>query len=103
MVPPHGLVLNVDELVAEFGPAAVSRGTRYADLGRVRDTDWDEDALELTGHCWGSEDNLYRVSAGFQRSGDDLRLEWAECSCPVGAYCKHAVALLMAASSSHPP
>ena len=43
MVPPLGLVLNIGELVAEFGSATVSRGTRYADLGRVSDTDWNED------------------------------------------------------------
>ena len=101
MVPPLGLVLNIGELVAEFGSATVSRGTRYADLGRVSDTDWIEDDLELTGLCSGSDGHRYRVAAGFQRSGDDLRLAWAECSCPVGVYCKHAVALLLTASSNH--
>ena len=39
MVSPHGFVLNIGELVAEFGSATVSRGTRYANLGRVSDTD----------------------------------------------------------------
>lgn len=101
MVPPLGFVLNIGELVAEFGSATVSRGTRYADLGRVSDTDWNEEDLELAGLCSGSDGHRYRVAAGFQRSGDDLRLVWAECSCPVGVYCKHAVALLLTASSNH--
>ncbi|MEU0494350.1 SNF2-related protein [Mycobacterium sp. NPDC006124] len=101
MVPPLGLVLNIGELVAEFGSATVSRGTRYADLGRVSDVDWDEDDLELIGLCSGSDGHRYRVAAGFRRSGEDLALAWAECSCPVGVYCKHAVALLLTASSNH--
>jgi len=101
MVPPPDLVLNIGELVAEFGSATVSRGTRYADLGRVGDADWDEEDLELTGLCSGSDGHRYRVAAGFQRSGEDLRLVWAECSCPVGVYCKHAVALLLTAASNH--
>jgi superfamily II DNA or RNA helicase len=101
MVSSHGFVLNTSELLGEFEPATVTRGTRYANLGRVRNTAWSDDGLELSGHCAGSDDNLYLVHVGFERFGDDLRLAWAECSCPVVAYCKHAVALLLTAAG-HP-
>ncbi len=105
MVSPHGFDLDVGELLAEFDSATVARGTRYANLGRVRDTAWSDDGLELTGSCSGSGGHLYRVTAGFQRFGDDLRLALASCSCPVGVYCKHAVALVLTASSdgAQPP
>ncbi len=105
MVSPHGFVLNVGELLAEFDSATVSRGTRYANLGRVGNAAWSDDGLELTGTCSGSGDSLYWVTAGFERFGDDVGLVWASCSCPVGAFCKHAVALLLTACSgcAQPP
>jgi superfamily II DNA or RNA helicase len=99
MVPPHGFSLGADELLADFDPATVSRGTRYANLDRVRGAAWSDDGLELTGLCSGSEYQPYSVNVGFRRVGDDLRLDWADCTCPVGAYCKHAVALLLTASA----
>ncbi|MBJ7336653.1 DEAD/DEAH box helicase [Mycolicibacterium sp.] len=103
MVSPHGL--DVDELLAEFDSASVARGTRYANLGRVGTTSWSDDGLVLTGTCNGSGDNLYWVTIGFDRFGEDLELARASCSCPVGAYCKHAVALLLTAcwGSGSPP
>ena len=103
MVPPPGL--DVDELLAEFDSASVARGTRYANLGRVGETSWSDDGLTLTGTCSGSADNLYWVTLGFGRRGDDLELARASCSCPVGAYCKHGVALLLTAcwGSGAPP
>jgi superfamily II DNA or RNA helicase len=102
MGAPDGFAIDADELVADFGSATVARGTRYANLNRVRDTAWSDDGLALSGFCSGSDYHLYAVTAGFQRLGADLRLAWADCSCPVGAYCKHAVALLLTASAGQP-
>ncbi|MDT5152886.1 MAG: hypothetical protein QOI01_4619 [Mycobacterium sp.] len=103
MVSRRSFVINTGELLADFDAATVTRGTRYANLGRARDTAWSDDGLELTGFCSGSGNNLYWVTVGFERIGDDLILGSVDCTCPVGAYCKHAVALLLTASSAHPP
>ena len=102
MMLPNGFVLNDDEMLADFDAGTLSRGTRYANLGRVRGVEWGNDGLELSAWCAGSGLNLYWVTTRFQRRGDHLELVWAECSCPVGAYCKHAVALLVTASSGRP-
>jgi superfamily II DNA or RNA helicase len=105
MLSPHGFVLDTDELLADFDDAAITRGLRYANQGRVRDTAWSDDGLELTGFCSGSGDRVYGVSVNFESFDDDLELVSADCSCPVGAYCKHAVALLLTAAQgeSRPP
>jgi superfamily II DNA or RNA helicase len=103
MVSRRSFVINTGELLADFDAATVTRGTRYANLGRARDTAWSDDGLELTGFCSGSGNNLYWVTVGFERIGDGLILGSVDCTCPVGAYCKHAVALLLTASSAHPP
>jgi superfamily II DNA or RNA helicase len=105
MVTRRSFVLNADDLLGDFDIGTVTRGTRYANLGRVRDAAWSDDGLELTGWCSGSGDNLYLVEVGFRRFGDELLLASVDCSCPVGAYCKHAVALLLTASSrdAQPP
>jgi superfamily II DNA or RNA helicase len=102
MSSPHGFELNTDQLLADFDVATISRGARYANLGRVRDMAWSDDGLVLTGWCHGSDHNKYWVDTRFRHVGDGLALAWVDCTCPVGAYCKHAVALLMTASSGYP-
>jgi superfamily II DNA or RNA helicase len=102
MSSPHGFVIRPDDLLTFFGSATVARGQRYANLGRVRDVAWSGDGLDLTGRCSGSADHLYQVSVSFEHVGDGLAVEWASCSCPVGAFCKHAVALVLTAGSGQP-
>ena len=101
MMLPNGYVLGAGELLADFDSASVARGTRYANLGRVYDMVWSDGGLTLSGRCSGSGDVSYVVNATFARVDDGYGLGWAECSCPVGAYCKHAVALLLTASFVH--
>ncbi|MDT5398139.1 MAG: hypothetical protein QOK33_1370 [Mycobacterium sp.] len=96
MFSPQGFDLDVDELLAQFSSATIQRGLLYAEQGRVRTTKWRDDGLELTGRCSGSGANVYRVSATFEYVDGGLRLSWIDCSCPIGTYCKHAVALLVA-------
>jgi superfamily II DNA or RNA helicase len=97
MFSPRGF--DLDELLAQFGSATVQRGLQYANQGSVRDTIWSDDGLELTGRCAGSGNNVYRVIARFEYTPDGRELTWADCSCPIGSYCKHAVALLITADS----
>jgi superfamily II DNA or RNA helicase len=95
---PHGVTISLDDLDADFDSATVARGVQYAHQGRVRDATWCADECVLTGAVLGSSNRVYRTEVGFDEYGP----MWAECSCPVGAYCKHAVALLLTAAANAP-
>ena len=106
MVSRRSFDLVIDEVLADFDVDTVARGTRYANLGRVHDVKWSDDGLELTGWCAGSGHSQYWVATRFRRLGpaftDAIMLAWVDCSCPVGVYCKHAVALLLTEASGRP-
>ena len=103
MLSPHGFGLDLDELLAQFGSATIQRGLQYASQGRVRDPVWSDDGLKLAGRCCGSGVNVYQVNAFFEYVADRRSLAWVQCSCPIGSYCKHAVAVLITAGSGHSP
>jgi uncharacterized Zn finger protein len=65
------------------------RGENYHRQGRIQ-RPRREDRL-LKAECRGSRPNPYHVEARLDADG----IAWAECSCPVGGGCKHAVALLL--------
>ncbi|MFB6278528.1 MAG: SWIM zinc finger domain-containing protein [Salinibacter sp.] len=65
------------------------RGERYYRQDRIQ-RPRREDRL-LKAECRGSRPNPYHVEAKLDADG----IAWAECSCPVGGGCKHAVALLL--------
>jgi hypothetical protein len=88
---PHGVPFSLDDLNADFDSATVARGVQYADQGRVRDATWCAAEWVLTGSVLGSGNRFYRTEVGL----DEYGAIFAACSCPVGAYCKHAVALLL--------
>lgn len=98
------LLVDPQDLDPDFGSATVARGVRYAALRRVRDAVWDEDAAVLSGSCAGSGDVSYWVEVGLEEFDDGFGIAWADCSCPVGTFCKHAVALLLTAATgaAHP-
>jgi superfamily II DNA or RNA helicase len=91
MAIPHRIAISLDDLDADFDSATVARGVQYADEGRVRDATWCAEEWVLTGSVLGSGNRVYRTEVGLDVYGPI----WAACSCPVGAYCKHAVALLL--------
>src|SRR4051812_46151595 len=47
--------------------------------------------LTLFARCHGSQDEIYRVRVDLDEDG----IAGDSCSCPVGARCKHVVALLL--------
>ncbi|CRZ15008.1 DEAD/DEAH box helicase [Mycolicibacterium neworleansense] len=100
-----GFGIAHDELIRDFGAQSTVRGERYAAEGRVRDLEFDEDERVLRGRCVGSHGQLYVLEVGLSQ-GNRAVVEWALCSCPVGSFCKHAVALVLAATPgdpAHPP
>lgn len=65
------------------------RGENYHRQGRIQRPR--REGRTLKAECQGSQPNPYHVEAKLDADG----ISWAECSCPVGGGCKHAVALLL--------
>ena len=66
------------------------RGERYHEQGRIRHVRRSDETL--IAQCQGSRPNPYRVEVTL----DDAGIAGSRCSCPMGGYCKHTVALLLA-------
>ena len=96
MGPTFDFGIARDELIRDFGGQTVVRGEAYAGQGRIRDIEFDPDDRVLRGNCVGSDNRLYAVEVGLS-PGPQVAAEWAWCSCPVGSFCKHGVALLVTA------
>ncbi|MBS9533817.1 DEAD/DEAH box helicase [Mycobacterium sp. M1] len=88
-------VIRPDDLGVEFDAATIGRGARYAANGMVSDIRWDAGSTSLSASCDGSRGFPYNVQVSFDSEDDRLLLDWASCTCPVGNFCKHAVALLL--------
>lgn len=101
MRPGFGFGIARDELIRDFGAQSTVRGERYAAEGRIRDIEFDDDERLLRGRCVGSHGQLYVLEVGLS-PGSRAVVEWALCSCPVGSFCKHAAALVLAAAPSDP-
>src|ERR1700712_1039190 len=99
MLSSQGIVVDVDSLLAMFSSATITRGLQYQREGRISAITWSDDGLALTCRCSGSGGNVYVVTVSFAPVPAGLRLTLAHCSCPVGIYCKHAAALLIAADA----
>jgi superfamily II DNA or RNA helicase len=86
-------------LVATVGATCFARGVQYAQQRAVVHVQWDPPELALHGMVRGSTGEFYATAAYFSQFGDlPHEFERGECSCPVGLDCKHAVALILAAT-----
>ncbi|MFT3901344.1 MAG: DEAD/DEAH box helicase [Gordonia sp. (in: high G+C Gram-positive bacteria)] len=95
------LAVTTGELLDCFDDGTIARGTAYADQGRVMNRRWRDDLL-LEGRCVGSG-HVYTARVRFEPDGDGGRaIIDATCTCPIGHFCKHAVALLLAESRDAP-
>ena len=77
------------------GKTSLGRGRTYARKGAVSGVEWNPKNLELRGKVQGNRSAPYRTKVSFKEGISGLRLDWGECSCPVGANCKHVAALLL--------
>ncbi len=98
----QSLLVDADDLTAYFDAATIARGVQYAREGRIEDAYWEHDGRTLNGRCYGSRDHIYGVDVCFKNVGPQPVIEWTDCTCPVGAYCKHAVALVLTAAVDDP-
>jgi uncharacterized Zn finger protein len=71
------------------GEGSFQRGQRYFHDNRIFDTR--RAGMIVKAKCEGSRSTPYRVEVTF----DDTGITDTDCSCPLGGYCKHVVALLL--------
>ncbi|MFF0710310.1 MULTISPECIES: DEAD/DEAH box helicase [Gordonia] len=78
----------------------MSRGEAYSRQSMVRSYNWVEGDRVLAGTCQGSGGRHYAVRVHFtERPPTMAAFSHGNCTCPVGIDCKHAVAVLLTASS----
>ena len=87
------------ELDEVCGTVTVARGLAYAKQGRVVELELSEDGTDATGWVSGSNGQTYTTHVALSPVATpsagrlELRRWSSTCSCPVGADCKHAVAV----------
>jgi superfamily II DNA or RNA helicase len=100
------VITPTDEAALErlVGPTTFSRAAKYADQGAVLTCEWKDGGSWVSGQVQGGSIEPYYASAKLVRapSGRLSRLV-ANCTCPVGLNCKHAVALLLSDDVSPAP
>lgn len=79
----------------EFDSGARNRGAGYFRRGFA--TVVSSDGTELVGNCRNDRGQVYSCTLIL-----DPREPYAQCSCPVGAFCKHCVAVLLTAADQAP-
>ncbi|MBO0807198.1 MAG: SWIM zinc finger family protein, partial [Actinobacteria bacterium] len=90
-------------LADAVGGATFGRGFQYAQQQAVVDAEWDPAEQMLHGMVRGSGGRSYATAAYFAPGERLLVFEQGVCSCPVGFNCKHAVALVLAATAAMAP
>ncbi len=80
------------------GAQTYQRGVAYAREGLVRDVTWDDERRVVSGVVSGSSPRPYLARVAVVRAASGALASLAgTCTCPVGANCKHTVALLVTA------
>ena len=98
MTSQAGTVIDPDEIIEHFGEKIADRGRKYARQGQVIDIVWDQ-PWRVQALVAGSAPNPYHATLAFSLTfppGGQTQLVplSATCSCPYGANCKHAAAVM---------
>ena len=85
-------------LKGAVGPAAFSRGAKYARDNAIVQMEWDGVEQVLYGTVRGQGGAEYETTVYFSAErGGALAVDTGECDCPVGYNCKHVAALVITA------
>ncbi|GAA1873293.1 DEAD/DEAH box helicase [Myceligenerans crystallogenes] len=88
--------IDTESIKRLVGGGAFERGKAYHRSGHVEDWTWDFAALAITGVVAGNAPHPYETVIRYAVSSlGRFSVRDTECSCPVGAYCKHVVAVLL--------
>ncbi len=100
--------MHHEDLSPYFTQSIFERGAEYAQAGHATLDECEykpRGELVLAGHCRSSRDSNTRYQLRIVIAHDEegfLDILSSECSCPVHRFCKHAVALLLTYSATHP-
>ncbi len=96
--PPLDLWIPLQVIQDGVNTATWERGQRLFHQGAVVDFDIEplDEHWQIFGEVQGTAEAPYQLAIEVQADMTGLPSQWrAECSCPVGLQCKHAVALLL--------
>ncbi len=96
---PRDLRTDDQDLLESYDPRSVERGVRYARQGRV--TVLDVGPGWAHGEVQGTDATPYLVELDWSDSPRGVIIA-DECTCPLGGWCKHAVALIVTLADSDP-
>jgi uncharacterized Zn finger protein len=95
--------IRAEDVAAALGPTITERGRRYARDGAVLFSEWRERVRQVRAVVRGGEGQVYSTVVHFDADGHGgLALADGECSCPVGALCKHVAAAALSAVPTGP-
>ncbi|WP_411698743.1 SNF2-related protein, partial [Conyzicola sp.] len=95
-------LVDVRDLVRLVGQGAFQRGREYARDDAVSEIEWDEESGLLSSTVRGSLENPYRCHIELAPARDGYhRPVSGNCSCAVGANCKHVAATLLQCNTIH--
>ncbi len=87
-------IVPTEELRSLADPGTFARGSDYARIGQVLGVAWHEAERELVADVAGSG-GLYQTTIVFDDEEEPCEILGTDCTCPVGGYCKHCVAVLI--------
>jgi superfamily II DNA or RNA helicase len=95
-------LVDVRDLVRLVGQAAFQRGREYARDGAVSEIEWDDESGLLSSTVRGTLEHPYRCHIELAPARDGYhRPVSGNCSCAVGANCKHVAATLLEGNTIH--
>jgi len=95
-------LVDVRDLVRLVGQGAFQRGREYARDGAVSEIEWDEESGLLSSTVRGTLEHPYRCHIELAPARDGYhRPISGNCSCAVGANCKHVAATLLEGNTIH--
>ena len=88
-------LLSENHIYKHFGAVFAHRGDSYQRSRRVSRAILNSETKIVSGHVQGTETRPYEVA--IQLAEDYSTIESADCSCPMGGFCKHSAALMLEA------
>ena len=101
-MPDAAPLVDVRDMVRLVGQGSFQRGREYARDGAVSEIEWEQETGLLSSTVRGSADSVYRCHIELAPARDGYhRPVSGNCSCFVGADCKHVAATLLECNTIH--
>jgi superfamily II DNA or RNA helicase len=86
--------LNQQQLEHWFDAVTFHRAQAYLQAGKVVKLEYNSDLSDISAQVWGAAFTPYRQFINLKHHADGWQLQ-NRCTCPVGANCKHVLAVLL--------